>query len=180
LISKIYMGVGSYGYAAAVSGNYCYVASEGTGVRAINISNPASPVEAGYYDGVPQSRGIAVNGKYVYVAEKIDGLTVYSNDLVTAVEEQGSGIPKAFSLDQNFPNPFNPSTQIRFSVVTKGMVTLKVSDLLGREVAVLVREVLGAGAYVAKFNAANLPSGAYIYTLTAGDSRMSQKMLLLK
>lgn len=180
LMSKIYTGIGSYGYAAAVSGNYCYVASEGTGVRAINISNPASPVEAGYYDGVPQSRGLAVNGKYVYVAEKIDGLTVYSNDLVTAVEEQGSGIPKAFSLEQNFPNPFNPSTQIRFSVAAKGMVTLKVSDLLGREVAVLVREVLGAGAYVARFNAANLSSGTYIYTLTAGDSRMSQKMLLLK
>jgi hypothetical protein len=180
LMSKIYTGVGSYGYSAAVSGNYCYVASEGTGVRAINISNPASPVEAGYYDGVPQSRGIAVNGNYVYVAEKIDGLTVYSNDLATAVEKQSSGIPKEFSLDQNFPNPFNPSTQIRFSVPSKGIVTLKVSDLLGREVAVLVREMLEAGSYVAKFSATNLSSGTYIYTLTAGDYRMSQRMLLLK
>ena len=163
-----------------MSGIYCYVASEGTGVRAINISNPASPVEAGYYDGVPQSRGIAVNGKYVYVAEKIDGLTVYSNDLATAVEKQISGIPKEFSLDQNFPNPFNPSTQIRFSVPSKGIVTLKVSDLLGREVAVLVREMLEAGSYVAKFSATNLSSGTYIYTLISGDYRMSQRMLLLK
>jgi hypothetical protein len=162
-----------------VSGNYCYVASEATGIRAINISNPASPVEAGYYDGVPQSRGVAVNGKYVYVAEKIDGLTVYSNDLATSIREQGS-LPKEFSLDQNFPNPFNPSTQIRFSVPSKGMVTLKVSDLLGREVAVLVREVLEAGSYAAKFSAANLSSGTYMYTLTAGDYRLSQKMLLLK
>lgn len=55
---------------AAVDGDYCYVASEGTGVRAINISNPSSPVEAGFYDDVPQSRGLAVNGKYIYVAEK--------------------------------------------------------------------------------------------------------------
>ncbi len=73
---------GGYGYLAAVDGDYCYVASEGTGIRSINISNPSVPVEAGFYDDVPQSRGVAVNGKYVYVTEKIDGLTVYSNDLL--------------------------------------------------------------------------------------------------
>jgi hypothetical protein len=178
MVSKIYTG--GYGYAAAVSGNYCYVASEATGVRAINISNPASPVEAGYFDGVPQSRGVAVNGKYVYVAEKIDGLSVYGNDLLTAVEQYGSTTPKTFSLDQNFPNPFNPSTQIRFSVPLRGAVSLRVFDLLGREVAALVNDVLDAGSYVAKFDARNLTSGTYICILSANNLRVSQKMLLLK
>jgi len=180
LISKISTGAGSYGYNAAVSGNYCYVASEGTGVRTIDVSNPASPVEAGYYDGVPQSRGVTVNGKYIYVAEKIDGLTLYQNDLITTAVQYGPTIPGTFLLEQNYPNPFNPSTQIRFSVPSREIVSLRVFDVLGREVTVLVREMLEAGSYVAKFNAANLPSGVYIYTLAAGDYRMSQKMLLLK
>ncbi len=178
LAGKVYTG--GYGYATAVSGNFCYVASEGTGVRTINVSNPSAPIEVGYYDDVPQSRGVAASGQYVYVAEKLDGLTVYSNDLVTAVEAQDSGIPREFALDQNFPNPFNPTTQIRFSVPSKGMVTLRVSDLLGREVAMMVRQTLAAGTYVAKFDAASLSSGTYIYTLTAGDFSVSQKMLLLK
>ena len=176
-VARLYTG--GYGYMAAVAGNYCYVASEATGVRAISIANPSSPVEAGFYDGVPQSRGVTANGAYVYVAEKADGLSIYSNDLVTAVKEQGA-IPRTFSLDQNFPNPFNPSTQIRFSVPSKGMVTLKVTDILGREVAVLMHEVFEAGSYITKFNARNLTSGTYFYTLTAGDYRMTQKMTLVK
>ena len=89
-------------------------------------------------------------------------------------------LPQSFALHQNYPNPFNPSTQIRFSVPSREIVSLRVFDVLGREVTVLVREMLEAGSYVAKFNAANLPSGVYIYTLAAGDYRMSQKMLLLK
>lgn len=180
LTAKISTGTGSYGYAAAVAGSFCYVASEATGVRAIDISNPASPVEAGHYDGVPQSRGVAANGKFVYVAEKIDGLTVYGNNLVTAVEQAGSTTPESFVLDQNFPNPFNPSTRIQFSVPSKGIVSLQVYDILGREVMVLVNEVLDAGSYVATFDARHLTSGTYMYTLSANNQRMSQKMLLLK
>jgi hypothetical protein len=176
-VTKVYTG--GYGYMAAVAGNYCYVASEATGVRAINIASPSSAVEAGFYDGVPQSRGVTANGAYVYVAEKADGLSVYSNDLVTAVKEQGA-TPITFSLDQNFPNPFSPSTQIRFSVPSKGTVTLKVSDILGREIMVLMHEVLEPGSYVTTFNAKNLTSGTYFYTLTAGDYRTTQKMTLLK
>jgi hypothetical protein len=177
-IAKIFTG--GYGYTAAVAGNYCYVASEGTGVRTINVSNPSSPAEVGYYDGVPQSRGVAANGPYVYVAEKADGLTIYSNDLATSVEELDLGIPREFSLDQNFPNPFNPSTQIRFSVPSKGMVTLKVFDMLGRQVAVVVNQVMEAGVYTAKFDAKNLASGTYVYTLTAGPTQLSNKMIVLK
>lgn len=178
LISKIYTG--GYGYTAAVAGNYCYVASEGTGVRAINISNPAAPLEAGYYDGVPQSRGVAANGKHVYVAEKIDGLSVYENALVTSVKQEVGGVPLSFSLDQNYPNPFNPSTEIRFSVPSKGIVTLRVCDILGREVAVLVNHPLDPGAHVSRFSGENLASGIYVYTLTSNGIRLSQRMMLLK
>jgi hypothetical protein len=164
---------------ASVAGTYCYVASEATGVRMFNVANPASTTEAGYYDGVPQSRGVTANGQYVYVAEKADGLSIYSNDLATAIREEGA-TPREFRLEQNFPNPFNPSTQIRFSVPSKGMVTLKVFDLLGREITVLMQEVLEPGSYVSRFNAMNLTSGTYFYTLIAGNHRMTQKMILMK
>jgi hypothetical protein len=180
MTARIFMGTGSYGYAAAVSGNYCYVASEATGVRAIDISNPASPVEAGYYDGVPQSRGVAVNGKYVYVAEKIDGLTVYGNNLVTAVEQYGPTTLKSFSLDQNYPNPFNPSTTIEFSVAGRQPVTVKIHDLLGREVATLVNETLNPGTYRTQWEAAANPSGVYFYTVRAGIESMTRRMILMK
>lgn len=180
LIARIYTGAGSYGYAAAVSGSFCYVASEATGVRAIDISNPASPVESGYYDGVPQSRGVAVNGRYIYVAEKIDGLTVYGNNLVTAVEQYGSTTPKSFSLNQNYPNPFNPSTTIEFSVAGIQPVTVKVHDLLGREVATLVNETLNPGTYRAQWEAAANPSGVYFYTVRAGNESITRRMILMK
>ncbi len=180
LVSRIYMGAGSYSYAAAVAGNYCYVASEATGIRAIDISNPALPVEAGFYDGVPASRGVAADGKYIYVAEKIDGLSVYGNDLVSRVEREGSTIPKNLSLEQNYPNPFNPSTNIRFSVTSRSRASLRIVDMLGREVLMVMNDVLDPGNYVATLNARDLPSGTYFYTLSVGEQRLSRKMILLK
>jgi hypothetical protein len=170
---------GGYGYAAAVVGNYCYVASEGTGVRSINVSNPAVPVEDGYYDGVPQSRGLCASGEFVYAAEKIDGLSVYRNDLVTSVEEAQTA-PSAFALDQNYPNPFNPATVLRYQVAVAGQVNIAVYDLLGRQIAVLVNEVKAPGSYVVRFDAAGLPSGMYVYRMSAGGFSAARSMMLVK
>ncbi len=74
-------------------------------------------------------------------------------------------MPEKFELHQNCPNPFNPSTTIRFDVRTAGNVSLKVYDVLGREVAVLADEYLRAGSYERVFEAGNLSSGVYFYTL---------------
>jgi hypothetical protein len=177
LVSKI--RTGGYGYAAAVAGNYCYVASEATGVRAINIGNPAVPVEDGYYDGVPQSRGIAANGGSIYVTEKIDGLSIYRNDLVTSVG--GEAItPVRFSLLQNYPNPFNPTTSISIELPERAFVTLEVYNLLGQRVAVLVNKQMPAGSFNVPFNASALPSGMYLYRMLANSFSSVRKMLLLK
>jgi len=100
--------------------------------------------------------------------------------VVTSVEQVESGIPSGYTLSQNFPNPFNPSTEIHFTVAKGGITTLIVYDMLGREVATLVNENLAPGTYKSKFDASKLSSGSYIYTLTSGNFRMSQKMLLLK
>jgi hypothetical protein len=83
-------------------------------------------------------------------------------------------------LEQNYPNPFNPSTNIRFTIPEKEHVTLKVFDVLGREITTLVNEVKEAGTYNIKFNAQNLPSGVYLYTLAAGKYTATKKMMLVK
>jgi len=178
LVSKI--KTGGYGYTCVVSGNYCYVASEGTGVRAINISNPASPVEDGFYDGVSQSRGVAADGRYVFVAEKGDGLAVYSNDLITAVNEERNVIPASLVLHQNYPNPFNPTTNIKVELKEKSHVTLEVFNSLGQRVAVLLNGQLSAGISNIQFDGASLSTGVYMYRLQTQGTTLTKKMMLIK
>ncbi len=88
--------------------------------------------------------------------------------------------PERFTLDQNYPNPFNPVTAIRFSIPETRVVTLKVYDLLGREVARLVDERLAPGTYTVSWDANNVTSGVYFYRLTAGDYSEVKKMLLVR
>jgi hypothetical protein len=87
---------------------------------------------------------------------------------------------KAFALEQNYPNPFNPTTTIRFAIPRNDHVTLKVYDLLGREVATLVDEVQGSGFKSIEFDASQLASGVYIYRLTAGSFSSSKKLMVVK
>ena len=84
-------------------------------------------------------------------------------------------------LSQNYPNPFNPTTAIGFSLLAVGNVSLKVFDILGREVATLLNnEILESGEHEVTFNANALPSGIYFYRLTAGEFSETKKLLLLK
>ena len=89
-------------------------------------------------------------------------------------------LPESFSLDQNYPNPFNPSTVIRYTISQTGHVSLKLFDVLGKEVEVLVNEIQGAGKYSLVFSNEQLPSGLYFYRLTAGNKVVTKKMILLK
>lgn len=88
--------------------------------------------------------------------------------------------PTAFGLEQNYPNPFNPSTMISYQVAENSLITLKVFDALGREVAVLVNGVKTAGTHQATFDAASLSSGVYIYQLKTQAGSITKKMLLVK
>ncbi len=92
----------------------------------------------------------------------------------------GSEIPITYELSNNFPNPFNPSTTIRYQIPQDGIVTLKIYDILGREVATLVNEEKVAGKYEVNFNASSLASGVYIYKIQSGSFVNSKKMILLK
>jgi hypothetical protein len=98
---------------------------------------------------------------------------------VDAIHEQKL-LPNIIELSQNYPNPFNPTTIITFSVGTYGNTSLKVYDVLGREVAILVNEAKNAGNYKVIFNASKLASGVYFYKLTAGGYSFVKKLLLMK
>ncbi|HTY37068.1 MAG TPA: laminin B domain-containing protein, partial [Bacteroidota bacterium] len=104
---------------------------------------------------------------------------LFSVTTISAVEHV-AGMPDVYSLSQNFPNPFNPSTTIRFSVAQSGWVQLKVFDLLGREVAALVNQDLGPGSYSVQWDAGVRPSGVYLYKLIAGQRSETRRMMLVK
>ena len=105
-----------------------------------------------------------------------------TNGGVTFVEEENYFQPKTFLLQQNYPNPFNPSTSIQYAISSRQFVTLKVYDLLGKEVATLVNEEKPAGSYNVEFRMQNLElsSGIYFYRLQAGNYVETKKMLLIK
>lgn len=101
------------------------------------------------------------------------------SDLTVDVKKDNI-LPTEFSLSQNYPNPFNPSTSIAYSVPSNEFVSLKVYDILGKEVAVLVNEEKSAGNYEVNFNAENLSSGIYFYVMTSSNFSKTNKMILLK
>ena len=104
-----------------------------------------------------------------------DGTFEYSNTIEVEI-----GSPNKFSLEQNYPNPFNPSTSIKYALSSNQFVSLKVFDVLGKEVATLINEDKSAGSYNTEFNAFHLSSGIYYYQFRAGDFVETKKMILLK
>lgn len=97
-----------------------------------------------------------------------------------SIKQIGTNLPGKFDLSQNYPNPFNPTTKIKFDLNKSGLVTLKVYDNLGRVVNTLVNENLSAGVYEVNFNAENLSSGIYFYSITNGSEKITKSMLLVK
>lgn len=99
---------------------------------------------------------------------------------ITDIKDHQPNNPVKFELLQNFPNPFNPSTKILYSINKKETVRIKVYDLLGKQISVLVDQVMNAGKYSVNFFSGNLPSGVYLYELSAGKQRISRKMVLMR
>jgi hypothetical protein len=99
---------------------------------------------------------------------------------VTSVEDTRSDLPLHYTLSNNFPNPFNPSTTISFSIPSKSFVSLKVFDDLGREVGTIVSKEMSAGNYSRQWNAEGMPSGVYFYRLQAGLFTETKKLILLR
>lgn len=95
-------------------------------------------------------------------------------------QEEQLAAPASFGLEQNYPNPFNPSTEIRYSLASPGQVSLKIFNMIGQEVAVLVNDVQQAGSHQIRWDAGGLPSGNYFYRLDAGGAVSTKRMTLVK
>lgn len=161
--------------------NTVYVAGYKSTNAGLNWFSQDVLFQGDYYDNsivyINQNTGFLVCGYGASIIKTTDG-----GGIISAVNPISSQIPKQFSLSQNYPNPFNPSTKINYEVKSSGFVSLKVFDLLGKEVATLINEKQNAGSYAVDFNSAefNLPSGIYFYTLNAGEFKETRKMVLVK
>ncbi len=125
------------------------------------------------YNNVVRPIWIRLDGTALSVMTAIIGTA-------TGVEDPIANVPNEYKLEQNFPNPFNPATSISYSIPKNSFVTLKVFNMLGKEVAGLVEEYKAAGTYNFDFDGRQLPSGVYFYKLQAGEFSSTKKMMLTK
>jgi hypothetical protein len=126
---------------------------------------------------------LATDGKNLYAGICGGGVFIRSlSEIFSSVTsaESASPIPSNFSLEQNYPNPFNPSTTITFSLPVASRTSLRVFDLLGKEVAVLAQGELTAGVHACEWNGADLPSGVYLYRLETSQFAETRRLVLLK
>ncbi|HJY63269.1 MAG TPA: T9SS type A sorting domain-containing protein [Ignavibacteria bacterium] len=181
---------GSYPYR---SKSVLYVKQSNTykkfSVSATNENYVTTPLQAGTYELIAYRLGYCFSSKTVTInPNTTDTIVNFTLDTCgpNGIQSIGGKIPNEFTLKQNYPNPFNPATTISFDLPVNGFVQMKVYDILGREVALLVNEFLTKGMYKYVFDAVELPSGVYFYKLTAVDPSASlmvsetRKMVLIK
>ena len=188
-----------FGLAVAISGDYSIIGAPfnsdfgmGSGSSYIFRRNETAWTEQHKItasDGAEDDRfgdAVALSGEYAIVSAKHGdnsgsnrGSAYIYYNFTTDVEVEPTNAV-SFNLNQNFPNPFNPTTTIKYQIPEISFVTLKVYDVLGNEVAILVNDEKPTGTYELNWNAANLPSGVYFYRLQAGNFVDTKKMVLLK
>ena len=115
-----------------------------------------------------------------FAAEHLSSFGGGSNKIVSVDHSNSSRVPNVYQLEQNYPNPFNPSTVIKYSLPEAGFVSLVVYNVLGSQVTNLISQNMIAGNHNVKFNASNLPSGIYFYTLKSNKVSITRKMMLIK
>ncbi|MCK6613944.1 MAG: phosphodiester glycosidase family protein [Ignavibacteriaceae bacterium] len=166
--------------------NTPYIIHHANGVDTIRVNQSVSGVRWNTlgeftFTGTAADRVVISNNATGGNVVCADGLRILSFDsLLTDIHEPGDASPQDFTLLTNYPNPFNPETVISYQVQEAGMVTLKIYDLLGREVSTLVNESKAAGYYQEQFNGSGLPSGIYMAVLVTGSFSRSLKMMLTK
>ncbi len=200
--NNIYAGTSGGVFQTTNNGDQWNKISEGMAIRIINIllevnQNIFSGNDGGGVYLLPKGeqkwiaindglnnlniRSLVVNNDFIF-AGAYDG-TVWRRprtELITSIDDSQYELPTDFSLSQNYPNPFNPTTTIKYSIPNSQFVTLKVYDLLGREISTLVNEEKAPGNYEVKFDGSNLSSGVYLYRLQAGSFTQTKKFVLMK
>ncbi len=168
-------------------GNHLVAVNGGAGSVVYNVNTPAIPLHvASLYTGNNKYL-TANNSMYFAVPSDMRGVRGFAESSINRIhltkpdDVSNAGlISSTFRLEQNYPNPFNPVTRIRFAVPENGQTALRVFDVLGNEVAVLLNDNVHVGNYEIEFNGINLASGVYFYRLTAGSYSDTKKFVLLK
>ncbi len=157
------------------------VGDNGVQERSIMVSSARYPLRLSW---LSPAEGLRVSVLYKDHEESLEGMNpVRLDSSFTHIDlriRNGPSVPREFTLGQNYPNPFNPATRIDFTLPSAGFVSLKIYDVLGREIAVLVNEDRQPGTYTAEWSAAGAASGVYFYELHSGNFLSARKMLLMK
>jgi hypothetical protein len=162
--------------ASETDNDYFSIERDDVEVAQVNAHNSATGSDYVWIDSDVMN---GVTYTYTLINVDVNGAEqAIATESVTPNRNNGSVME--YSLDQNFPNPFNPSTSISYSLEAAGLVTITVFDITGREVATLVNSVQAEGSHSVEFNAAGLPSGIYMYRMEADDFSDVQKMILMK
>ena len=170
-------------YSLKALNNYVLVAGTGTGIYASTNNGNAWFT---FNQGIPGGSEMRSDGLYKFNNYLFAGMNtgIYRRPVGEIVEVLNSNslAIKDFRLKQNYPNPFNPNTIINYELSTTGIISLKVYDILGNEVAALVNEKKNAGSYSVEFDAGkyNLSSGMYFYKLSANGFEDTKRMVLIK
>lgn len=175
-----------YGHAEAVavgSDGTVFLAKGAAGLMAYSYDGTAfsntAHIDDGGYSGYAYGVAVGSDGT-VFLANGWDGLIAYSYIPGTAIEDNVVPVPAQYALRHNYPNPFNPSTTIEFSLPRAGFVTLAVYNVVGQKIATLVSDNLTAGSYKYHWDSGDMPSGLYFYRIKAGGFTKSRKMLLIR
>jgi hypothetical protein len=168
----------TYVWAFAVSGTNLFAGTSGGVFLSTNNGTSWTEVNAGLTN--TSVWAFAVSGTNLFAGTSGGGVWRRQlSEMITDVEELNP-LPTEFSLGQNYPNPLNPSTKIKYSIPKSSQVSLKIFNTLGEEIETLVNEEKPVGTYELNWNASNLPSGVYFYRIQTGDFVQTRKMILLK
>ena len=165
-------------YAVVASGTNLFASIGGTVFLSTDNGTSWTDVNTGLTESV---LSLVVFGTNIFAGTSDGGVWRRPlSEMITSVEQLSTNLPTNFYLSQNFPNPFNPSTTIGYQLAQGSKVTLKVYNVLGKEILTLIDEYKPRGRYEKEFSAVKLPSGVYFYQLSAGSFVETKKMLLIK
>ena len=167
-------------YSFAVSNTNLFAGTDGGVFLSTNSGTSWTAVNSGLPDD-EEVRSLAVSGTNLFAGTSGSGVWMRPiSEMITGVTGNHDNLPANYSLQQNYPNPFNPSTTIKYSVPKTSLVTIKVYNVLGKEIATLVNEEKSAGNYSVQFTGSKLSSGVYFYRMQADSFVQTKKLLLLK
>ena len=159
--------------------NLAYISNHDVGIQVLDISVPSDPVFIGAYNTPGHSRGITVEGEYIFVAD-LTSLQILRLGPMSDTFDPTEEPPRNHTVFQNYPNPFNASTTIRYALPEESEVTIEIYDILGRKIETLVSNEQPAGSHTVVWETKDVSSGVYFYRIEAGEYSQTQKCVLLK